>query len=45
MVRKVKGGWKVFSEDGKPLSRVYPTREEAEHRLAQIDYFKHRKKK
>jgi hypothetical protein len=45
MIRKVKGGWKVYSEGGKPLSKVYSTKKEAEKRLRQIEYFKHRKKK
>lgn len=42
MIRKVKGGYKVVSEDGKPLSKPYPTKAEAEKRLRQIEYFKHK---
>lgn len=33
----------VVSEKGKRLSRPYGTREEADKRLRQIEYFKHRK--
>ena len=29
MIRKVSGGHQVFSEKGKPLSRVYPTKSQA----------------
>lgn len=43
MIRKVKGGWKVYSEKGKPLSKVYKKKSEAEARLKQIEYFKHKK--
>ena len=45
MIRKVKGGWQVHSEKGKKLSRTYPTKEGAAKRLAQIEYFKHKKGK
>ncbi len=40
MILKTKDGWVVASEKGKPLSRPYQTRAEAEKRLAQIEYFK-----
>ena len=43
MIRKVSGGYKVYSEKGKPLSRVYPTKSQAETRLAQIERFKNKK--
>ena len=43
MVRKVSGGWKVYSEKGKPLSRTYKTKGEAQSRLREIDYFKNKK--
>ena len=43
MVRKVTGGHQVFSEKGKPLSRVYKTKCEAQARLRQIEYFKSKK--
>lgn len=45
MIRKVSGGYKVFSEDGKPLSKVLPTKAAAERRLRQVEYFKHRDKR
>ena len=44
MVKKVYGGYKVYSEKGKQLSRVYPTRKQAETRLQQIEYFKSKAK-
>ena len=40
MIRKTSGGYKVYSESGKPLSRVYPTKQGAQKRLSQIEYFK-----
>jgi len=43
MIRKTKSGWKVVSEDGKNLGGPYKTREAAEKRLRQVEYFKHRK--
>lgn len=43
MIRSVKGGYKVYSEKGKPLSRVYKTKSEAQQRLKDIEYFKHKK--
>ena len=43
MVRKVSGGWKVYSESGKPLSKTYPTKQGAQKRLNQIEYFKSKK--
>ena len=43
MVKSVKGGYKVYSEKGKPLSKVYKTRESAEKRLAQIHYYSNKK--
>lgn len=43
MIRKVSGGWKVYSEKGKPLSRTYPTKQQAQQRLREIDYFKNKK--
>lgn len=44
MVRKEKGGYKVYSEKGKPLSKTYKTKKEANRRLQQIEFFKHKKK-
>lgn len=43
MVKQVKGGYKVYSESGKPLSRVYPTKQQAQKRLQTIEYFKNKK--
>ena len=42
MIRKVKGGWKVVSEKGKNLGGVYKSRKQAEKRLRQVEYFKHK---
>jgi len=39
MIRKVKGGYKVYSESGKPLSKTLPTKSQAEQRLQQIHYY------
>ena len=43
MIKKVSGGYKVYSEKGKPLSRTYPTKSQAQTRLNQIEYFKNKK--
>lgn len=43
MIRKVNNGYKVYSEKGKPLSRVYKTKQEAQDRLRTIEYFKSKK--
>lgn len=43
MVRKVSGGYKVYSEKGKPLSKTYPTKQGAQKRLNEIEYFKTKK--
>ena len=43
MIRKVKGGYKVYSEQGKPLSRTLPTKSQAQARLQQIHYYKGKK--
>jgi hypothetical protein len=41
MIRKVKGGWAIFShKTGKKLSRTYKKKEEAKRRLDQIRWFK-----
>jgi len=45
MIRKVTGGFQVLSEKGKNLGGPYATRAEAEKRLAQVEMFKHMKKK
>jgi hypothetical protein len=44
MIKKVKGGYQVVSEkSGKNLGGPYRTREEAERRLRQVEFFKHNK--
>ncbi|MFW9968638.1 MAG: hypothetical protein ACFFDF_00460 [Candidatus Odinarchaeota archaeon] len=43
MIKKVKGGYKVYSTKGKPLSKIYKTRAAAEKRLREIEMFKHMK--
>lgn len=44
MISKTQGGWVVKNESGtKRLSKVYPTREQAERRLRQIEYHKSKK--
>jgi hypothetical protein len=44
MIKKVKGGYKVLSEkSGKNLGGPCKTREEAEKRLRQVEFFKHNK--
>lgn len=43
MIVKTSKGHVVKSEKGKTLSRPYATRQEAEKRLAQIEYFKRKK--
>ncbi|MGH9709494.1 MAG: hypothetical protein ACRD37_02985 [Candidatus Acidiferrales bacterium] len=43
MIKKVKGGYKVVSEKGKNLGGPYKSKEEAEKRLRQVEYFKHNK--
>jgi hypothetical protein len=44
MIRKVKKGYKVVSEDGKKnLGGPYKTKAEAQKRLRQVEFFKRRK--
>lgn len=44
MIKKVAGGYQVVSEKGKNLGGPYKTKAEAEKRLRQVEYFKHRGK-
>ena len=44
MVKKVTGGYKVYSESGKPLSKTYPTKSQAQARLRQVEYYKSKNK-
>jgi hypothetical protein len=43
MIVKRKDGYYVTSEKGKNLGGPYKTRETAEKRLRQVEYFKHNK--
>ncbi|MCK6450835.1 MAG: hypothetical protein L6R19_08270 [Alphaproteobacteria bacterium] len=43
MIRKERDGYRVLSESGKVLGGPYKTKAEAEKRLRQVEYFKHRK--
>jgi hypothetical protein len=43
MIKKVSGGYKVLSEKGKNLGGPYKTKKEAEKRLRQVEFFKHKK--
>ncbi len=43
MIRKEKDGYRVLSESGKNLGGPFRTKAEAEKRLRQVEYFKHRK--
>lgn len=42
-IRKVKEGYRLVSKKGRNLG-TYKTREEAEKRERQVQYFKHKKK-
>lgn len=44
MIKKTPSGYKVTSEKGKNMSKPNLTKTEAEKRLKQIEYFKHKKK-
>jgi hypothetical protein len=43
MIVKRTGGYYVVSESGKNLGGPYKSRKAAEHRLKQVEYFKHKK--
>lgn len=43
MIVKTSKGYVVKSEKGKNLSRPYATRQQAEKRLSQVEYFKRKK--
>jgi hypothetical protein len=45
MIKKTKSGYKVTSESGKNLSKENLSKEGAEKRLRQVEYFKHNPKK
>ena len=42
MIKKVKEGYKVTSEKGKNLGGPYKTKKEADKRLRQVEFFKHK---
>ena len=42
MIKKVSGGYRVLSEKGKNLGGPYKTKKEAEKRLKQVEFFKHK---
>lgn len=44
MIKKTKGGYKVVSHSGKALSKPNLTKTQAQKRLKQVEYFKHKKK-
>jgi len=44
MIKKVSGGYKVVSKKGKNLGGPYKTKEEAQKRLRQVEFFKHKGK-
>lgn len=44
MIAKKGGGFVVYSEHGKKLSRKYKSRKQASKRLREIEYFKHKGK-
>lgn len=44
MIRKTPKGYKVISEKGKNLGGPYKTKAQAEKRLRQVEYFKHKNK-
>ncbi len=43
MIKKVKDGYSVLTEKGKHLGGPYKTKAEAQKRLRQVEFFKHRK--
>lgn len=44
MISKTSKGYIVKSESGKTLSKPYKTHQQAQKRLAQIEYFKSKKR-
>lgn len=45
MIKSTPKGYVIYSEDGKKLSKPYPTKKQAQERLKQIESFKHKGKK
>jgi len=44
MIRKTSKGYVVLSEKGKKLGGPYKTKAQAQKRLRQVEYFKHKKR-
>lgn len=44
MIKKVGKSFFVVSHNGKRLGGPYPTKEKAEERLREVEYFKHKDK-
>lgn len=42
MIKKVKGGYRVLSSKGRNMGGPYKTLAEAQKRLRQVEFFKHR---
>jgi hypothetical protein len=42
MIKKVAGGYQVLSEKGKNLGGPYKSKAEAQKRLRQVEFFKHK---
>lgn len=42
MIKKVKGGYQVFSSKGRNMGGPYKTLAEAKKRLREVEFFKHR---
>ena len=45
MIKKVKGGYQVFSSLGRNMGGPYKTIAEAKKRLREVEFFKHRDKR
>jgi hypothetical protein len=43
MIKREKGGYRVVSEKGKNLGGPYKTRKEAQKRLREVEFFKHKR--
>ena len=43
MIKKTSKGYQVASESGKPLSKPNLTKEQAQKRLARVEYYKNKK--
>ncbi len=44
MIRKTSKGYTVVAKSGRKLGGPYRTKKEAQERLRQIEYFKHKKR-